>query len=170
VQTQNGVTGQSGDVGYGVAGANSKPPTPTPFLCATPTPTHTPTNCGLNITPQDIGPFTVNDPNGLSTDSAAGQQSFNDQVKALFDPYKNKKAGLVEIFGGGGGDVGTGIRFATHAQTAMQLLAQQKFIFDTTKTLFQPLADISLNTDQIEMKVFFYDLAADGKCAASGTL
>lgn len=112
--------------------------------------------CGLDVThPLDIAAFTVADPNGLRTQTAAGQQAFDTQVKALTLPYSSSTAGLVEVFGGGT-DAGAGADFAQDAIMALNLLADQKYIFSHQLTYFQSFWDGNLGSDQIRIQVVFY--------------
>ena len=153
--------------GNALGSAGKTAPTPTTTACPTPTPTQTPTNCGLDQTGVDSQPFTLADPNGLRQDSPTAQASFDAQVRTLYAAYAGKTAGLVEIFGGGGGNVGFGINFAKHANTALLLPANAGFIFDSKQTVFQDFADVGLNTSQMEMIVFFYQTSATGRCGSS---
>ncbi|HEY7127819.1 MAG TPA: hypothetical protein VH540_28070 [Ktedonobacterales bacterium] len=147
----------------GTSGTTSHPPapsaTPSRVALATATPTVSASAtpfCGLDVThPLDIAAFTVADPVGLRTQTAAGQQAFDNQVKALTQPYALSTAGLVEVFGGGA-DAGTGTDFAQDAITALNLLADQKYIFSHQLTFFQSFWDGSLGNDQIRIQVVFY--------------
>ncbi len=112
--------------------------------------------CGLDVThPLDIAPFTVADPVGLRTQTPAGQQAFDEQVKALLLPYTRLTAGLVEVFGGGS-DAGAGADFAQDAIQALNLLATQNFIFSSQKTFFQSFWDGNMGADQIRLLILFY--------------
>lgn len=150
----------------GAAPTTTHPPAPSP----TTTPTHvivSPTItvsaspsatsfCGLDVThPLDIAPFTVADPVGLRTQTPAGQQAFDNQVKALLLPYSRLTAGLVEVFGGGT-DRAAGEDFAQDAIQALNLLATQQFIFSSQRTFFQNFWDGNMGADQIRLLVLFY--------------
>ncbi len=149
----------------GATSSTSHPPVPsaTPSQIALATATATATVsasatpfCGLDVAhPLDIAAFTVADPNGLRTQTAAGQQAFDDQVKTLMLPYSSSTAGLVEVFGGGT-DAGAGADFAQDAIMALNLLADQKYIFSHQLTYFQSFWDGNLGSDQIRIQVLFY--------------
>jgi hypothetical protein len=124
-------------------------PTVTAIASATPF-------CGLDVThPLDIAAFTVADPDGLRTQTAAGQQAFDEQVKAILLPYGGLTAGLVEVFGGGP-DPAAGADFALDAIQALNVLADQQFIFSHQHTYFQNFWDGNLASDQIRIQVVFY--------------
>jgi hypothetical protein len=144
----------------GSTSTTSNPPVPT----ATPSPLATsPTTaasatpfCGLDVThPLAATPFTVSDPTGLRTQTPAGQQAFNAQVKAVLLPYTRLTAGLVEVFAGGA-DSASGEDFALAAIQALNLLADQQFVFSHKYTYFQSFWDGSLSKDQIRLQIVFY--------------
>jgi ABC-type transport system substrate-binding protein len=112
--------------------------------------------CGLDVAhPLDIAPFMVADPVGLRTQTPAGQQAFDEQVKAILLPYTRFTAGLVEVFGGGT-DAGAGADFAQDAVLALNLLAAQHFVFSSQQTFFQNFWDGNIGADQIRLLILFY--------------
>ena len=123
--------------------------------------------CGLEQTPVVPAVLAIADPAGLRAGSATAQTALATQVRQLLSTYANRSVGLVEVNAGslnGTLDIANGIQLANGAIGALKLLAQDNFLFSTTKTLFQPYWNGDLLGNQVKLVMFLYQTAGTGQC------
>lgn len=112
--------------------------------------------CGINHQPDADTILAVADSVGLRNLDAQAEQVFADQVRQAFAKDQSRIAGLVEVFGGHFVDEGEAL-----AAGASDSLKYVGIIFSVQQTLVQKFWSGNLNNNQIEMIVFYYQIASN---------
>lgn len=133
-----------------------------PAKLATPTPA--PQICGISQSPLMLT-IAAPDAFGLraSPPTASSIESFTGSVRQELQGQANNVAGFVEVFGGsyaGSVDVGDGVALASGAISALRVLASQHFIFSQQTAYFKALWDGTLQSNQVAIYIFFFQLSA----------
>lgn len=147
-------------------------PTPSTVSGGTVGPTPTPVICGLNPTPQPNVYVTINNDAALrNLDPGAERQAadaIKSQVSAKFGGSFTGTVGLAQVWGGsynGNQDVGDGTNLAKGAIGSLKLLADSDYLFTHDKTIYQPLWLGNLQSNQIMLTLFLYNVTFTDSCA-----
>ena len=134
-------------------------PKPTPTTYVAPTPTPTPSICGIEQNPGASLTLAVGNDGGLRNNDGGAEAAFAAQVHSAMAKYAGRTAGLVQVYGGsynGNLDVQDGVALANGAINGLKRLGGTGFIFSSQETLFQPFWSGTINSNQVQLYVFFF--------------
>ena len=148
-------------------------PTPTPSVSpGVNGPTPTPVICGLSPKPQPNIYVTIANDSGLRNLSPAAEQQaageIKTQIKARLGSDFTGTVGLAQVWGGsynGNLDVGDGTNLAKGAIASLNLLAGDDYLFTHDKTIYQPLWLGNLQSNQIMLTLFLYNVTFTDSCS-----